>query len=154
MFPELRRKEKKMGEDAARDILIKGEYGVLSMSSPSGYGYGIPLSYVFQNDAIYFHCAQEGYKMNVLRNNDKVSFCVVGEAVTIPEKFSVKYRSVIVFGRAEEVSGAEKEAALLGLIAKYAPDYPQEGKEYVKSDGNRTSVIKITVEHISGKAGH
>jgi len=154
MFPEMRRKDRKMKEEDAREILAKGEYGVLSMSSPSGYGYGIPLSYVYQNDAIYFHCAHQGYKMDILQGNNRVSFCVVGEASTIPEKFSVKYRSVVVFGRASEVFDEEKDAALLGLAAKYSPDFLKEGQEYVQKDGHLTSVIKITVEHISGKAAN
>jgi nitroimidazol reductase NimA-like FMN-containing flavoprotein (pyridoxamine 5'-phosphate oxidase superfamily) len=153
MFPELRRKDKKMGEEEAREILVRGEYGVLSMSCPSGFGYGIPLSYIYLNDALYFHCAHTGYKMDILKSNNKVSFCVVAEAVTLPEKFSVKYQSVIVFGRAGEVFGAEKETALLGLAAKYAPGYPEEGKEYAQKDGHLTRVFKIDIERISGKAG-
>ncbi|HHT64036.1 MAG: pyridoxamine 5'-phosphate oxidase family protein [Bacillota bacterium] len=154
MFPELRRKDRKMGEEEAREILAKGEYGVLSMVSPSGYGYGIPLSYVYLNNAIYFHCALHGYKRDILKTNNKVSFCVIGEAVTIPEKFSVKYRSVIVFGRAVEVFESERETALLALAAKYSPDYPEEGKAEIRKDGPRTCVIKIIVEHISGKAAN
>ncbi|MGI6684909.1 MAG: pyridoxamine 5'-phosphate oxidase family protein [Bacillota bacterium] len=154
MFPELRRKDRKMCEEAAKEILLKGEYGILSMSSPSGYGYGIPLSYVYLDDALYFHCARHGYKLEILKHNNQVSFCVVGEATTLPEKFSVKYRSVIVFGRASEVFNEEKDRALQAIAVKYAQGFPKEGKEYIHRDGHLTCVIKIAVEHISGKAGN
>ncbi|MEQ8197892.1 MAG: pyridoxamine 5'-phosphate oxidase family protein, partial [Clostridiaceae bacterium] len=88
---------------------------------------------------------------NILINN-KVSFCVVGRTCNMPDKFSTKYESVIVFGRAAEVFDDEKNTALLELLNKYSPEYIEKGKEYIKNAGNLTKVIKISIEHMSGKA--
>lgn len=152
MFPELRRKDRKIGDEAAKEILHQGEYGVLSMACPSGYGYGIPLSYVYLDNALYFHCAHDGYKMDIIKANNKVSFCVVGESVTLPDKFSVKYSSVIVFGRAMEVFDGEKEAALLGLVAKYSSGFTEAGKDMIRDEWENTAVMKISIEQMCGKA--
>lgn len=151
MFRELRRKEKELKEVEVSEMLKNCEYGILSTTSENGYAYGVPLSYVYANGSIYFHCATEGYKLDNIMNNDKVSFCVVGQTAVLPDKFSTKYESVILFGRANEVFDNEKEEALLGLIEKYSKDYIKEGKEYIKRASFKTKVIKITVEHISGK---
>ena len=111
----------------------------------------MPVNYVYTNGSIYFHCAVEGHKLDNIKNNDKVSFCVVGPTQILPDKFSTKYESVIVFGRAIEVSGDEKNRALLELINKYSPDYIEQGKEYIQKKNKDSKVIKIKTEHITGK---
>lgn len=151
MFRELRRSDREITEVEALEILKKCEYGILSTTSEEGYAYGVPLSYAYMNGDIYFHCATEGYKLDNIRNNDKVSFTVVGQTELLPGKFSTNYESVIVFGRASEVNDEEKEDALLELIYKYSKDFVEEGKEYIKRASSKTRVIKVNVDHISGK---
>lgn len=133
-------------------ILKTSDYGVLSTISQNGYPYGVPLSFVFIHNAIYFHSATEGQKLDAILNNSKVSFCVVGQTSILPDKFSTKYESVIVFGLAAEVFDDEKNAVLLEILNKYSLDYIEKGKEYIKNASNATKVIKISIEHISGKA--
>ncbi len=85
MFRELRRKNQQLSETEARSILKNGTYGVLSVQGDDGYPYGVPMNYVYGDDAIYFHCAKEGHKLEGFQRSDKVSFCVVGEDEVIPE---------------------------------------------------------------------
>ncbi|MBP2635240.1 MAG: putative flavin-nucleotide-binding protein [Firmicutes bacterium] len=151
MFREMRRSDRQCTKDQAITILEKCEYGVLSTVSQDGYPYGVPLSYVFKDSQVYFHSATTGHKLEHIESNPKVSFCVVGDKQTLPEKFSTSYESVIVFGQASEVVGEEKKAALLELVAKYSPDYLEKGKQYIENSGDKTTVIKITVEQITGK---
>lgn len=70
----------------------------------------------------------------------------------MPDKFSTKYESVVVFGRATEVFEDEKDLALFEIVKKYSPEYIEEGKEYIEKAKKRAKVIKISVEHITGKA--
>ena len=152
MFREMRRKDREIKNDEAVEILKNSDYGILSTISQNGYPYGVPISYSYINGSIYFHCAAEGHKLDNIKNNDKVSFCVVGQTKTLPDKFSVKYESVIVFGRAIEVFDDEKNMALLEILNKYSPDFTKQGLEYIKKSNEDTKVIRINVEHISGKA--
>lgn len=152
MFREMRRKDREIKNDEVIEILKNNDYGILSTISQNGYPYGLPISYVYINDSIYFHCAVEGHKLDNIKNNDKVSFCVVGKTCVLPDKFSTKYESVIIFGMAVEVFDDEKNIALLEILNKYSPDYIEKGKEYIANAGVKTKVIKINIEHISGKA--
>ncbi|MBS5883884.1 pyridoxamine 5'-phosphate oxidase family protein [Clostridium sp.] len=152
MFKEIRRKDRKIEISEAIDILEICEYGVLSTVNENGYPYGVPLSYVYANDSIYFHSAVEGHKLENIKDNDKVSFCVVGKTDVLSDKFSTKYESVIIFGRAKEVFEDEKKEALLELIKKYSVDYMEKGKAYIENASLRTKVIKVSIDHISGKA--
>lgn len=152
MFKEVRRKDRSLEEKDAIEVLKNGEYGILSMVGENDYGYGVPLSYVYLENAIYFHCAREGQKLDSIEKNNKVSFSVVGRTKLLPEKFSTEYESTIIFGKATEVNDEEKERALLAIIEKYSPEYIESGMEYIKRAADRTRVIKVSIENICGKA--
>ncbi|MEN6411432.1 MAG: pyridoxamine 5'-phosphate oxidase family protein [Veillonellales bacterium] len=152
MSQDMRRKDRKLNESAAKEILKTGTYGVLSLNSESGYAYGVPLSYVYSENRVYFHWALEGQKLNHVRHDNKVSFCVVEEARPLPEKFSMGYRSVIALGKMSEAVGEEKMNALLLFVQKYSPDYQEQGKLYAAHAGDKTVVFRINIEHLSGKA--
>lgn len=152
MFRELRRKDRQIEDSEVIELLNRCSYGVLSTTGEDGYPYGVPVSYVYADDSIYFHCAKEGHKVDNISQNNKVSFCVVGETAVLPDKFSMKYESVILFGRAEEVFGDEKKKVLMEVLSKYSKDFLNAGEKYIKNDVDRTKVMKIKIEHISGKA--
>lgn len=152
MFKEMRKKDREITVTEAMEILKSCDYGILSTVGENRYPYGVPVSYVYTNDSIYFHSTTEGYKLDNLKNNDKVSFCTVGQTCVLPDKFSTKYESVIVFGRANEVYDNEKNTALLEILKKYSPNYMEKGRAYIENSSNRVKVIKINIEHISGKA--
>src|SRR4051794_8185689 len=120
MFRDIRRKDREASEGDALRILIEGEYGILGTVGPEGYPYTTPLSYVYLNDKIYFHCATVGHKLDNISHSSNVSFCVVGKTMVLPEKFSTIYESAVVFGKAEMVQGPEKLEALGAIIDKYS----------------------------------
>ena len=148
----MRRKDRAVTENEAIEILIKGEYGILSMCTAENEGYGIPLNYVLDNNKIYFHCAASGSKLDYLRNNNKVSFCVVGNTTVIPSDFGTLYESTIVSGTTSEVDGNEKRDALMRIIEKYSADFITEGNEYIDKLYDRVNVIKLSIQSITGKA--
>ncbi len=152
MFHQMRRKDRQLTMEETKEILKKCEYGILSMVGENGYGYGVPLNYAYVNNAIYFHGAKEGFKLDSLKMNNNASFCVVSQADVISKTFTTKYESAIVFGKAEEVTEEEKGMALLALIEKYSPEYLEEGKAYIGRAAGRTHVFKIVIEEMTGKS--
>jgi nitroimidazol reductase NimA-like FMN-containing flavoprotein (pyridoxamine 5'-phosphate oxidase superfamily) len=152
IFREMRRKDRELKNDEIIKVLKNNSYGILSTISENGYPYGVPISYIFSNDSIYFHCAIKGHKLDNILNNHKVSFSVVGNTCVLPDEFSTKYESIIVFGKAIEVFDDEKNMALLETLNKYSPNFIEQGKEYINKAGKATKVIKICIDHISGKA--
>lgn len=152
MFKEIRRKDRELEMTETMEILKKCNYGILSTIGENGYPYGVPVSYVYIDNAIYFHGALEGQKLDNIMNNNKVSFCVVGETCVLPDKFSTKFESVIIFGRANEVYDEEKNMVMLEILNKYSKEHLESGKQYIKNAGSKVRVIKISIEHISGKA--
>lgn len=153
MLKPLRRTDREMDMSGVNSLLLSGEYGVLSSTGVNGYAYGVPLSYVFMDNSIYFHCATDGHKLENIHYNNKVSFCIVGETEPLPEKFSMKYQSVIIFGEVFEVFDEEKQKALINLVKKYAIQNIEKGKKLNESDEykSKTKVFRLEIEHVSGK---
>jgi len=152
MHRPIRRKERATATGEAALLLKQCSYGTLATAGSDGQPYATPLSYVFLDNHIYLHCAPEGQKLDNIRQNPAVSFCVVGHTRTLPEQFSTIYESAIVSGIASEVAGAEKQHALEALINKYAPEFSDRGLSCISDKIDRTVVIKIRILHMSGKA--
>ncbi len=150
---EMRRNDRVVSEEEAKNILTKAAYGVLATIGEDQYPYGIPLSYAYADGKIYFHCAKDmGHKLENIKYSDKVCFTVVGETKVLPEKFSTIFESTVVFGKVCEVEGEEKIKALMYIVEKYSIDYITEGRKYVEQSGHQASVYKIITEKISGKS--
>lgn len=152
MFHEMRRKEERMEEKEAIEILKKNEYGILSTIGEDGYPYGVPVNYVYTHNALYIHGAQKGHKLENINYNNKISFCVVNSNQVIAEKFTTYFESVILFGTVSEVSEEEKKEALFQLISRFSPGFEEKGKKMIEKVGGVTKVLRIDIEHISGKA--
>lgn len=148
----MRRNDRAISVADARCLLEKAEYGVLSMASSDGVPYCIPLNFSFVRDCIYFHCAPEGNKIRLLSANRNVSFCVVGRTEVLPEKFGMKYESVVATGIVEELFEKDKREGLILLLKKYSPDFIKEGLAYIDRLFDKTRVYKICLTSITGKA--
>jgi len=148
----IRRSDREISIKESKTLLDSAEYGILSTVDIDGQPYGIPLSFVYKNECIYFHCAVSGQKLDNMKFNPKVSFCVVGNTKVLPEMFATEYESAVVLGIASEVGGTDRHDALLWLLEKYCPDYIEEGKLYIDKQDKSTKVYKIEINQISGKA--
>lgn len=153
----VRRKDRLLEENDAKDLLRRGEFGVLSMVEErggEGAGYGIPINYVWDGEgSVYFHCAPQGYKLECLARNPKASFCVVGRTNVISDKFTTEYESIVLRGDVcIEPEAEERMSALMLLLDKYSPEYKEEGKKYSEKSFHRTGIMRLDIETMSGKA--
>jgi nitroimidazol reductase NimA-like FMN-containing flavoprotein (pyridoxamine 5'-phosphate oxidase superfamily)/GNAT superfamily N-acetyltransferase len=152
VFRNIRRKDRALDDEKTMQLLETGEYGFLAICGKNGYGYGVPLNYVLHGKSIYFHCAPEGFKLDHIRQNNRVSFCVVGRTKPLPERFSTAYESAMVFGRiAHHLSEAERYRALDLIVAKYSPDFVEISKKYIGKSFHRTHILRLDIEFLSGK---
>ena len=152
MFRGMRRFKQELSQEEARKILTTGSSGVLACAGDDSYPYAVPLSYAFDGERIYIHCAMEGHKIDAIRRNDKVSFCVIEQDQVMPGKFTTYFRSVVAFGRARLMEDeAEKRAALMRIGLKYEPGRDAAAREEIDGAIRRTALIEIQVEHLTGK---
>ena len=152
MFREMRRKKQVLSTEESIEILVKGTSGVLAVYGDEGYPYAVPLSYVYQDSKIYFHCAKSGHKLDAIERNSKVSFCVIDQDKIVPEEYTSYFRSVIVFGNARILEDeAAKRSALEMLAARYSPDQVQGRQKEIESQFKQVCMIELSIDHMSGK---
>lgn len=79
MFNHAQRdKRQVLSRERCNEILKKATSGVLSVLDADGYPYGVPLSFAYKDDKLYFHCMPDkGHKWEALKNHDKVCFTVI-----------------------------------------------------------------------------
>lgn len=175
----MRRHKQQLSQEECFKILKKGSSGTLALLDKQGFPYAVPLSYVFvpgkaiQNrtehstdkkpkclesqdslGSIFFHSALKGHKIDAIRNCANVSFCVIDADEVIPERFTTAYRSVIVFGTARIIENPECRRLGLELLGrKYSPGIEEAMQDEIASAFDRTAVIELKIEKITGKEG-
>ena len=152
MFREMRRSRQALSPEECEQVLKRATSGVLAVHGDGGYPYAVPLSYVYADSRLYFHCAASGHKLDAIASDDRVSFCVIDQDEIHPEKYPTFFRSVILFGRARILEDPqEKRAALELLAARYSPDYEEGRKKEIDQLFRQVRMVEVIPEHITGK---
>ena len=152
MFPSMRRSRQALSREACLAVLQRATSGVLSLQTADGYPYGVPLSFVYDGEKLYFHCAREGHKLDAIRREGKCSFCVIDQDQVAPEKYTTHFRSVIAFGRIRILEDPEEKRAALEVLGKrFNPHDPEGLEKEITSLWNSVCVLEMKVEHLTGK---
>lgn len=152
MFREMRRNKQILSTEESIAVLKEGTAGVLAVSGDDGYPYAVPVSYVYEDNKIYFHSAKTGHKLDGIARNNKVSFCVINKDQIVPEEYTTYFRSVIAFGKARLLEDeTEKRAALEKLALRYSPEQKDGIADEINGSFKQVAMVEIEIEHLSGK---
>ena len=153
MFRKMRRYGQALSREECIDILKNASHGVLALHGDDDYPYAVPMSYVYENDKLYFHGARSGHRMDSVMKDEKASFCVVSADDVIPEEYATYYKSVIVFGRIRALTGKDEIISSAETLAeKYNPGDTPEGRlSEIDKEFSRLAMFEMTVEHMTGK---
>ena len=114
--------------------------------------YIVPVNFGYERNAVYFHSALEGRKIELIKKNNKVCFEIDTDVeVNKAEEtcdWGMKYRSVIGAGRAHILETDEEKLRGLKVIMRQCA-----GGEYGFSEEKWDSVlvVEIKIESITGK---
>lgn len=147
----MRKANRQRNSDWASEVFDKAPYITVSMMRPDRTPYGLPLSLVRKDDStFYFHCADEGEKIDCLNANPTVSLSAVSKCTPRYEEennnFTEYFHSAVAIGKAEKVTDeAEKIEALRLLCERFLPKQMEHFDEAVNRSLGRTTVIRITL---------
>ena len=152
----MRRKDRQQDREFSLALIDRCTHGVLALSTGEEAPYCLPLSLVRVGDCLYFHCAREGRKIQLLRRDPRVCVTFVGEdapTFEAPANYTTLFQSAIVTGTASEVlDREEKIAALRALCQKLTPGFMEHFDRAVEQSLEVTAVWRIEMDEISGKA--
>ena len=152
MFRAMRRKKQELTKEENIEILKGSTSGVLALLGDDDYPYAVPMSYVYDNSKIYFHCAKTGHKIDAVKKCNKASFCVIAQDEVIPERYTTHYKSVIAFGKIRIIEDeTEKRKSIELLAEKYTPDDEEGRLAEIDREYAALCMIELSVEHMTGK---
>lgn len=152
----MRRNDRAQDKDFSLALIDRCTHGVLALSTGEPAPYCLPLSFVRVGDCLYFHCARQGRKTDLMRRFPQVCVTFVGEdrpCFKAPATYSTYFQSVIATGTASEVDDpGEKTQALRALCQKLTPEHMSSFELAIEKSLSVTAVWKVRMEEISGKA--
>jgi uncharacterized protein len=153
----MRRKDR-LVEDRAELQAIFDEAEVCRLGfAQGGTPYIVTMNFGYSWEAefplLYFHCAREGRKLDMMRANPRVCFQLdaAHELVTGPAPcdWGMKYASIVGYGVLGEAAGEEERREGLDRIMGHY-GWAGEGS-YAASVLGATTLLTLRVDELSGK---
>jgi len=148
----VRRKDLEITDRAEIDRILEKALVCRLGLSVDGEPYVVPLAFGYDGKSLYFHSAREGRKIDMIRANPRVCFEVDMDHEVVKREgsctWTIKYNSVIGFGKAVMIEEGEAKAAALNVLMRH-----YGGEEYAVGEKmlDTLAVIRVDIENISGK---
>lgn len=152
----MRRKDRQVTDLSDIAAIVKNcEVCRLGMTDGS-IPYVVPMNYGYEFSGetltLYFHCAKEGRKLDILRTNPRVCFEMDNGHRVIAEKAcdsTYKYESVIGNGEAQFITEHEEKAyALKKLMLAHTGT---EDFDFTEAQTNSVTIIKVQSNDYTAK---
>jgi len=117
--------------------------------------YVVPVNFGYEPGRLYFHCALEGRKLDMMRKNPRVAFEVEMDVEMVSAAracgWTVKFRSVIGSGLARIVKSEEEKVHGLDVLMRH---HGGPVEEYSAKALEKTCVVAVEIEEMTGKKLH
>ena len=149
----MRRHEQEIRDwETIESILSKALVCRLGLSD-NNLPYVVPVCFGLDGKSLYIHSSSKGKKVDIIRRNQNVCFevDVDVELVTAESacRYSMRYNSVIGYGRAYFVEDPdEKRQGLNAIMKQYAGG---SDHEYLTKGFELATIIRIDIDSMTGK---
>ena len=126
----------------------------LAMTGLDNKPYVIPMNFGFKDDVIYLHGAQHGKKIDILRQHPEVCINFTTDQILryqneqVACSWSMKYRSVLCYGKAEFIDDPDEKIAAMHLVMA---QYTKGEFKFNPPAIREVNVFKINVEKYEGR---
>lgn len=138
-------------------LLKKGKYVTIALCRDNE-PYVVTLSYGYdlENNALYFHAAHEGMKMDFLKANPKVCASILEDGGYVQEQCEHYFKTLIIRGEMQIVEDLEEMKHGMHVLLNQLEEKPSDIQRLqLKSEGmfSTMAVLKLTISTIHGKSG-
>jgi hypothetical protein len=148
----MRKVSREMPADwALHEVFAKAPYITVSMVTPNGEPYAVPLSLAMTDDkTFYFHCATEGKKNDIFNSNPVVWLSAVSKCKPMvgpkDNSFTLEFRSAMAKGIVELVTNRDEQIKGLRAVSeRFLPNHMDAFDAAVERSLSRTLVYRITL---------
>lgn len=141
--------------DELIEIMKRCQWCHLAMTDTEGNPYVVPMNFGFKDGILYMHGARHGKKISALTKNPYVCINFSTDHLLryqnedVACSWSMKYRSVLAYGKAEFISGDDDKIIALDIIMA---QYSGRKFKFNQPSVREVNVWKIPLEKIEGRA--
>ncbi len=151
----MRRKDREVRDKKAIESIIRRATVCRIGLAENNLPYVVPVTFGYKDDCLYFHSASEGRKIDIIKQNNNLCFemdvdCEFVKKSEQPCNWSMKYRSVIGFGKAFLVEDAEGKRKALDIIVGHYSGGPYQ-YPYPEDMISNIAVIKVEIDSVTAK---
>ena len=148
----MRRSDKQIKDLAELEAILRSAQICHLSMVDEGKPYVVPLNFGYEDNALYFHSAPEGRKINILRKNPEVCFSVVARhEIVVSERacsWTAEFSSVTGTGKAAILTDrAGKEKGLTVLMSQYS----DEKYDFSDEELDGVVIIRVEIQEMTGK---
>ena len=158
MSYHMRRKEKEITDkETLLEVLKNGKFTTIAMCRENE-PYIVTLSYGFdeETNSLFFHCAQEGFKLNFIKQNPQVCATIVEDKGYMPNECNHAYNSVILRGKMNIVNSIEEKKHGFDVLLSHLEENPEKLKKSLFKTNEpyeSTCILRLDIESLQGKKG-
>jgi uncharacterized protein len=149
----MRKKEREITDRAEMEAIIEKAHVCRVGLTVDDQPYIVPMFFGYKDNCLYFHCATEGKKLDIIRQNNKVCFEIdIDDHMTKPQGRSCswggKYRCVMGSGKAFVIEKFKDKSEGLNIVTRH---YGGDRFDFSEKELINVGIIKIEIDGISGK---
>jgi len=138
-------------------VLEKSQVCRVALNTPEGVLYIVPLNYGYEFNGdgkltLYFHCANEGKKLDLIRRDDRCGFEIDCshelQAGDLACEYTFYFESIIGSG---SISIVEDDVGRMHGLNALMRHYGGEGKAFSEHSLTLTTVLRLDVAEYCGK---
>lgn len=151
----MRRSEKEITDEKEIIKILKGGKFTTISTCKNNEPYIVTMSYGYDQikNALYFHCAQEGLKIDFIKSNTQVCGTVI-EDNGYEDGCGQTYRSVVFRGEMNVIEGIEEKKHGFNVLINHLERNPSEVKlKFLKNDNVyiKPAILRLDITEITGK---
>ncbi len=137
------------------DVIRRPTFCHLAMTDSEGKPYVLPMNFGFRDGVIYLHGSAHGRKIRILKEHPEVCINFTTDHLLryqseqVACSWSMKYRSVLCYGRVEFIDDPEGKSTALDIIMGQYSDRPFK---YNPPAIREVCVWKVPVARMEGRA--
>jgi nitroimidazol reductase NimA-like FMN-containing flavoprotein (pyridoxamine 5'-phosphate oxidase superfamily) len=154
----MNRKEKEISDrEQLISIINRGKFASIAMCRESE-PYLITMNYGYdrERNALYFHCASKGLKLDFIRANPNVCATVIEDRGYKKGECDHAFRSVVLWGTMHLVEDLKEKKRAIDILLDHLEEDPDRIRQKsLKSDDayQEVGILRLDIGEMTGKQG-
>lgn len=152
----MNREDKQIDDPKVFDeILTQGKYTIIAMCG-NAEPYIVTMNYGYDRDknALYYHCAKKGLKIDFIRANPDVCATVIEDRGYKMDECDHAYRTIVFWGTMHIVDDLDEKKHALEILLHHLEENPDPVRERnLKNDDSyrKVGILRLDIGVITGK---